>query len=114
MDNSTDHTQALTAPLALPSEVTIYTVSELSSQWCRWVADMRATQAGEHWLADAGALEQVDAAGLQLLVALGHSVAAAGASLRLRAPSSMLWSGCQALGLGQWLEQHAVTIEAAP
>ncbi len=55
----------------------------------------------------AAAVEQVDGAGLQLLLSLARAVSESGRALRVRAPSGVLWAGCQALGLGDWLQGHA-------
>jgi ABC-type transporter Mla MlaB component len=86
--------------LALPAELTIYAVGELHPAWRDWVA------AGGSQ-ADARAVDQVDAAGLQLLLALARSVAAQGRALHLAGASRALAEGCAVLGLASWLAAHA-------
>ncbi|KPF47867.1 hypothetical protein IP87_21280 [beta proteobacterium AAP121] len=89
-------------PLRLPAELTIYTVGELHPQWLSWLArnDPAAAVAGD-------AVDQVDAAGLQLLLALQRALADRGRSLALHDPSSALREACQALGLQAWLAEHS-------
>jgi len=55
---------------------------------------------------DGSAVDQVDAAGLQLLLALARSLQARGTPLRLAGASRVLEEGCAALGLAGWLAQH--------
>ncbi len=99
--------------LALPSELSIYTAAELHPQWLAWVGD--AAAAGGDALVDGQAVDQVDGAGVQLLVALQRCLAARGCVLRLQAPSRPLSEACKALGLAGWLGglQPATTPEAA-
>lgn len=94
-------------PLRLPAELTIYTVGELHPQWLAWLAaeDESAAVQGE-------VVDQVDAAGLQLLLALQRALADRGRHLQLHTPSAALRSGCEALGLGGWLGQHSIGLAA--
>lgn len=97
-------------PLQLPAELTIYTAGELHPQWVGWLHasaedDSCAVVQGQ-------AVEQVDAAGIQMLLALSASVAARGRPLLLKAPSDALRTGCDALGLGSWLQ--TLSVPAAP
>ena len=92
------------AALQLPQELTIYAVGELHPQWLAWLADA-AAQGGEEAEVDAQAVDQVDAAGLQMLVSLQRSLADRGLRLRLNGPSEPLRQGCRALGLCEWLAQ---------
>jgi len=104
-------------PLVLPAELTIYTVGELHPQWLAWLGQGAAALAAEG-AADgpaevqAAAVEQVDAAGLQLLLSLQRALAEHGRSLQIHAPSQVLRGGCAALGLGAWLQ--AQMTEGAP
>lgn len=97
--------------LLLPAELSIYTAAELHPRWLAWAAQ----HAGPDATADASTVDQVDGAGMQLLVALQHSLAARGVALQLRAPSRPLREACTALGLAGWLAQtaHHPTPEAA-
>ena len=92
------------APLQLPAELTIFAVAELRVPWPAWLSGLPgAAQAA----VQAVAVDQVDAAGLQLLLSLQRSAAARGHGLQLLQPSPALRSGCQALGLEGWLYSHA-------
>ena len=104
--------QACPAPeaavLPLPAELTIYTVGELHPAWRAW-----AEAGGQR--VDGTAVDQVDAAGLQLLLALARSLQARGARLQLLAASRVLEDGCAALGLAGWLDaQRSEHPEGAP
>jgi len=92
-----------TVQLALPAELTIYTVGELHPRWLSWMQQGTANTAAEVHCA---AVEQVDGAGLQLLLALSRALAERGRSLRILAPSESLRAGCAALGLNDWLQTH--------
>lgn len=92
-------------PLALPAELTIYTVGELHPQWLAWlVQDTAALPVEVPAEVKAAAVEQVDAAGLQLLLSLQRALAERGRRLQIQAPSQVLRGGCEALGLGAWLQ----------
>ena len=99
--------------LLLPSELSIYTAAELHPQWLAWV-DQRTAEPGEAQ-ADGTAVDQIDGAGVQLLIALQRCLAARGSTLHLRAPSGPLREACAALGLTHWLAnlQTPATAEAA-
>ena len=85
--------------LSLPAELTIYTVGELRPQWLAWLADLEVADAPVEARVDGSAVDQVDAAGVQLLVALSRSLSTAQRSLQFVSPSSVLISACEALGL---------------
>lgn len=87
--------------LLLPSELSIYTAAELHPQWLAW-AD-RSTGEPQAARADGAGVDQVDGAGVQLLVALQRCLAARGCTLQLQAPSGPLRDACAALGLAGWL-----------
>lgn len=99
--------------LLLPAELSIYTAAELHPQWLAWVS--QGATAHRDALADGASVEQVDGAGVQLLIALQRCLAARGCTLHLRAPSRGLRDACAALGLTDWLAdlQHAAHTEAA-
>lgn len=99
--------------LLLPSELSIYTAAELHPQWLAW-ADRRTGNPGEAQ-ADAAAVDQVDGAGVQLLIALQRCLAARGSTLQLLSPSGPLRDACAALGLTGWLSslQASTHAEAA-
>ena len=89
---------------ALPAEVTIYVVADLLPQWLAWLDEPEAPAT---LALDAAGVDQVDAAGLQLLVSLGLGLAQRDRRLRLVAPGTALVDGCRQLGLLAWL--HGVT-----
>lgn len=102
-----EETTSACAALSLPAELTIYTVGELHPQWLGWLAmnEPGATVQGE-------AVEQIDSAGLQLLIALDRALAGRGRHLAVHAPSSALRHGFRDLGLPHWLDQHAAEAAA--
>jgi len=95
--------------LRLPHELTIYTAAETRTAWLAWLA--WRSDDGAHIAADAdtgadtvcqvdGAdVDQVDAAGVQLLVALAHSLQRQQLTLQLQHASGPLRQACQDLGL---------------
>jgi len=91
--------------LSLPAELTIYTASETRASWLAWLAAEQTAGAGDGCCTvHAGAVDQVDAAGVQLLVALSHTLARQQRSLRLLDPSTPLRGACEALGASALLE----------
>ncbi|MDE1948702.1 MAG: STAS domain-containing protein [Burkholderiales bacterium] len=93
----------MSTPLALPSELTIYTVGDLRPSWLAW---MNAA-GGEPWRVDGAAVAEVDAAGVQMLVALAHSAAAEHQAFALENPSPALATACRTLGLQDLLTAGA-------
>lgn len=99
--------------LSLPPELTIYTVGELRPQWLSWLAD--AAQAGSpsgEYAVEAGAVDQVDAAGVQLLLSLGNAVAQRERRLQVLNPSMPLAEACAALGVSSLLLPDAQGVAA--
>ena len=103
---STSHT--------LPEELSIYTVGELRGQCLAWIgeAPVEGDAASGHWPLDASRVDQVDAAGVQLLVSLSHTLSRQEQSLHLLQPSGPLTEACAALGLADWLA--ACTVKGSP
>ena len=118
------------AVLRLPTELTIYTVAETRSAWLPWLTSQLSSKCGFATLLDphggrpasaglgalseqradaalvnAGAVDQVDAAGVQLLASL--ALALTPRRLQLVAPSEPLRSACQTLGLQALLANDA-------
>ncbi len=89
--------------LALPAELTIYTAGETRPQWLAWLAADDA----ESLRVDASAVTEVDAAGLQLVVALSRALEAQHRRLQLERPSPALRSACERLGLAILLEPES-------
>lgn len=93
-------------PRSLPPELTIYTVGELRSGWLAWLTDTAAgapAETDDGWALEASSVDQVDAAGVQLLLSLARSLDAQSQALRLHRPSTPLVEACAALGLADWL-----------
>jgi ABC-type transporter Mla MlaB component len=103
----TEHPQPPSPALRLPAELTIYTAGELHPHWLAWLATNEATSAVE-----ADAVDQVDAAGMQLLLALQRALAERGRPLALHSPSAALRDACAAMGLQGWLAQHSEQVAA--
>lgn len=95
----------------LPAELSIYSVGEIKGQCLAWISETPAEPQAEHWALDAGAVDEVDAAGLQLLLALSHTLMQQDQRLVLLRPSRVLVDACAALGLADWLQ--ACTLEGA-
>ncbi len=81
----------------LPAELSLPTVAQVRGDLLAW---LDAAPADGPLRVDAQRVDEVDAAGVQLLLSLAASLAARGRSLRLVAPSAPLVSACQALGAG--------------
>ena len=95
----------MTTTRTLPAELSIYTVGELKAQCLAWLGEspVDSEAGGEHWPLDASAVDQIDAAGVQLLVSLSHTLARQEQTLHLLQPSAVLSEACAALGLADWL-----------
>jgi anti-anti-sigma regulatory factor len=109
MTNTQAAAQPDAPPRALPAELTIYTVAELHPQWLKWLT----AADDEACTVDASAVEQADAAGVQLLLSLHAALHRQGRALALREPSPALLSACAALGLSNWAAAVQSTLEAA-
>ncbi|MDE2080482.1 MAG: STAS domain-containing protein [Burkholderiales bacterium] len=105
------------APLVLPAELTIYTVGELHPLWLAWLGQVGRGGSAERAEAvvdvQAAAVDQIDAAGVQLLLSLHHALAALGRGCRVRDASAVLSAGCAALGLSDWLARRSMDGAAA-
>ena len=93
----------MSTALALPPELTIYTAAETRSAWLAALAE-----AGDGALSvPAGAVTEIDAAGVQLLASLARTLAAQQRPLQLVAPSAALRDACARLGLSSLLAPGA-------
>lgn len=102
----------MTAELVLPNELTIYHVAELRAAWRSWLDASPARAGTGPWgpcRADGAAVHEVDAAGLQLLLALSNQLAGLGQEFRVCRPSAALLRACDTLGLSALLADHGVT-----
>jgi anti-anti-sigma regulatory factor len=89
----------MTHTLSLPAELTIYTVGELRPQWLTWLAGFADDDGSADAAVDGSAVDQIDAAGAQLLVALSRSLVVAQRSLQFLSASPVLTEACSALGV---------------
>lgn len=95
-------------PLALPSELTIYSLGALKAACLDAMpkasrAKRTPSREAGAWPVDASAVNEVDASGLQLLLALSTSLQARRRTLQLVNPSQPLVNACQSLGLASLL-----------
>lgn len=93
--------------LVLPSELTIYNVGELHPQWLIWLSEVTAPGVEGVVEVQGGAVDLVDAAGLQLLLSLHRTLSIHGRHHRITGASSALAAGCAGLGLADWLQTHS-------
>jgi ABC-type transporter Mla MlaB component len=100
--------------LSLPPELTIYTVGALHSEWRAGLADALDSKAkGSECRVRGDRVDEIDAAGVQLLLSLRNSVVAHGCVLRVVDPSARLLAACSALGASLLLLDAAVTETAS-
>lgn len=84
----------------LPRELTIATVQQTRAALSAWLSQRPAGQA---WCLAASGVEQVDAAGVQWLLALASRAAQDYVRLRVLEPSAALIAACTRLGLSEVL-----------
>lgn len=84
---------------SLPDEVSIYTAASLHEQCLGWARRARRSPLE----VDAAGVCEVDAAGLQLLVAFRRSLEARGIELEIQRPAHCLCAAAATLGLSQAL-----------
>lgn len=104
----------MTSSPALPSELTIYTASELRPQFLDWLHRVReaplAADSGDEIVElDAAAVTEVDGAGVQFLLSVANSLGQAHRVLRLHNPSRLLIDACAALGVSHLIHLDEVT-----
>jgi len=87
----------------LPAELNIYSALETRDAMLAWVAE-QTKQAKDTLEVSAGAVTEVDGAGLQLLASLANL----DQKLLLVDPSSALLEACNMLGLTSWLKDVGV------
>lgn len=84
-------------PLRLPVEMTIYTAGDTLAALREWAASLQSSDSAD---VQGDAVAEIDGAGLQLLVALQHSLAQAGCTAHWHTPSGTLARACALLGPG--------------
>ncbi len=93
--------------LRLPPELSIYTVGDLRTDWLTWLANV-----SDDVEIAGGEVDQVDGAGVQLLVSLHRAVRQRGLGWRLFPASASLMSACSAIGAREVLVDNSQTPEA--
>jgi anti-anti-sigma regulatory factor len=97
-------TTTAASALRLPAELTIYTAAETRAAWLGWLAGEHGAHEHEATCqVDAAAVDEVDAAGVQLLIALAHSLQRQQTRLCLHQPSQPLRQACADLGVAELL-----------
>jgi len=105
----------MSADLRLEGELTIVAAAAQREAWLGWLTETAAADPAE-WPAvrlDLAAVEAFDSAGVQLLLALQHSLAGRGQKLVLVEPSACVRDGLRRFGLQQRLPEAAEAVEAA-
>lgn len=102
----------MSASYSLPSELTIYAANAVRTTFQEWVRQLpkgRRAKArpDKPLVVDAANVMEIDAAGLQLLIALARSVAVKKHRLELSQPSQTLRNACTTFGLVAVLLQGA-------
>jgi len=95
------------ASLSLPAELTIYCVDEWAPRLRSHLAEMTDEGSFETLRIEAAAVEDIDAAGVPLLLALANALARGRRVLQLVAPSAPLARACAALGASALLTEVA-------
>jgi anti-anti-sigma regulatory factor len=94
---------------SLPTELTIHTVAGLQTQWLAALREACGDAASPppadaHFRVGAAAVDEIDGAGLQLLVALSGALTQRQRRLQLVDASRALSDGCAALGIEALLD----------
>jgi ABC-type transporter Mla MlaB component len=98
----------MSTPLTLPSELTIYSLGTLKALWLDALpkpskSKRPASKDASPWAVDSSTVNEVDAAGVQLLLALERALTARRRTLQLVNPSTPLVNACRSLGVSSLL-----------
>ncbi len=100
----------MTPTPVLSKELTIYTIGELRPAWLQWLDagapdGATASRNEDAFCVDGAGVEEVDAAGIQLLLSLDRALSQQqGRHVRLLRASAPLVRACTALGVQQLLD----------
>ena len=93
--------------LRLPAELTIYTASQSHAAMLDWLDDEPADRPTDaRCPMDGAAVEQIDAAGVQLLLSLAKALGNRQRLLRLVDASGPLQAACESLGVADLLAEQ--------
>lgn len=95
----------MTAAFQLPTELTIYSVGATRDALMAWLTQQDASP-GDSVEIDAGHVEDIDGAGVQMLGALTAALTQRGLLWCVTAPSSHLLEVCKVMGSLGWLERR--------
>jgi len=101
--------------ISLPSELTIYSVGELFPQFLAQLQDAQigattGSEQDEILRVEAASVEEVDAAGVQLLLSVSNALALRGRTLQLVSASGPLSRACTAMGASALLAHADLTL----
>jgi hypothetical protein len=110
-------TASLDPSRCLPAELTIFTAAQTRTEWLAWLDplngdDGAGNEVSGPWRVLADGVDQVDAAGVQLLISLAHALQARDRPLQLSDASARLRQACEALGVAEWLQVVSQPVEA--
>lgn len=91
--------------LSLPAELTVYSVGEWAPRLRAHLAETAGQGSLDGLRIEAAGVEEVDAAGVQVLLALANALARDHRVLQLVAPSAPLARACVALGCSALLTE---------
>jgi anti-anti-sigma regulatory factor len=91
----------MSATVALPGELTIYTAAQTRDELLQWLAGAPADAA---LCVAADQVFDIDGAGVQLLCSLGAMLERDGRPWCITQPSATLTDACASLGLADWLQ----------
>lgn len=102
---------------SIAGDLTIYAVGPLLTQFKGWVAKLPKGRRGAALIdtplpVDASGVNEVDAAGVQLLLALSKSLTSQRRPLQLVDPSGPLVNACRALGVSSVLMASAPDVKS--
>jgi len=92
----------MTTDLALPQELTIYHVGALREQWLTALLAVSPEGESPVYAVDGAAVQDVDGAGVQLLISLDRALTQRQRSLVVHDASPVLRQACATLGVAQW------------
>ncbi|MEY4764408.1 MAG: hypothetical protein RI907_1081 [Pseudomonadota bacterium] len=103
----------MSAHLSLPEELTIYTVGEHAPLWRDALLAADAEPPAGPYVIDCSAVQEIDGAGVQLVVSLAHALKARHWPCQLQSPTPALADAFDRLGAHPLLTELSTTAEEA-